>query len=345
MKLKKNTLQNLITYAIVIVAFIVCQSMIKSGSMSRALRGQMIPICVYIVMAISLNLVVGISGELSLGHAGFMSIGAFTGTIVSAWLLGALQMENTLLRLLIAMAAGGVMAGIAGFLIGIPVLRLRGDYLAIVTLAFGEIIRNILNCLYFSLDGSMLHVSFNNPNIPGKILVNGPAGATGVAKISTFPVGFGLILFTLLVVLNLTDSRTGRAIMASRDNRIAAESVGISVTKYKMTAFVTAAILAGMAGALYGLNFSTVTASKFKFDTSILVLVFVVLGGIGNIRGSIIAAALLTVLPELLRKFSDYRMLVYAIVLILVMLATNSPQIKALLEKLRPRRKEDGENG
>ena len=345
MKLKKSTLQNLITYAIVIIAFAVCQGMIKSGSMSRALRGQMIPICVYIVMAISLNLVVGISGELSLGHAGFMSIGAFTGTIMSAWLLGALQMDNTLLRLLISMAAGGILAGIAGFLIGIPVLRLRGDYLAIVTLAFGEIIRNILNCLYFSLDGSTLHVSFNNPNIPGKILVNGPAGATGVAKIASFPVGFGLILFTLVVVLNLIDSRTGRAIMASRDNRIAAESVGISVTKYKMIAFVTAAMLAGMAGALYGLNFSTVTASKFKFDTSILVLVFVVLGGIGNIRGSIIAAALLTVLPELLRKFSDYRRLVYAIVLILVMLATNSPKMKLLLEKLRPRRKEDGSNG
>ncbi len=339
MKLKKTTLQNLVTYAIVIAAFVVCQSMIKTGSMSRALRGQMIPICVYIVMAISLNLVVGISGELSLGHAGFMSIGAFTGSIISAWLLGALQMDNALLRLLIAMAAGGALAGIAGFLIGIPVLRLRGDYLAIVTLAFGEIIRNILNCLYFSLDGSRLYVSFGNPNIPGKIIVNGPAGATGIVKIASFPVGFALIMFTLIVVLNLIDSRTGRAIMASRDNRIAAESMGISVTKYKMIAFVTAAVLAGMAGALYGLNFSTVTASKFKFDTSILVLVFVVLGGIGNIRGSIIAAALLTVLPELLRAFSDYRMLVYAIVLILVMLATNNEKLKNLLDKLMPRKK------
>ena len=344
MKLKKTTLQNLVTYAMVIAAFAVCQGMISSGSMSRALRGQMIPICVYIVMAISLNLVVGISGELSLGHAGFMSIGAFTGSIISAWLLGALQMENTLLRLLIAMAAGGILAGIAGFLIGIPVLRLRGDYLAIVTLAFGEIIRNILNCLYFSLDGSRLYVSFSNPNIPGKIIVNGPAGATGIVKIASFPVGFALIMFTLIVVLNLIDSRTGRAIMASRDNRIAAESMGISVTKYKMIAFVTAAVLAGMAGALYGLNFSTVTASKFKFDTSILVLVFVVLGGIGSIRGSIIAAALLTVLPELLRAFSDYRMLVYAIVLILVMLATNNEKLRSLLEKLMPRKKLRGEN-
>ncbi|MBR6115172.1 MAG: branched-chain amino acid ABC transporter permease [Oscillospiraceae bacterium] len=343
MKLKKSTLQNLITYAIVIAAFAVCQAMISSGSMSRALRGQMIPICVYIVMAVSLNLVVGISGELSLGHAGFMSIGAFTGAIVSAWLLGAVQMENALLRLLIAMLAGGVLAGVAGFLIGIPVLRLRGDYLAIVTLAFGEIIRNILNCLYFSLEGKRLYVSFNNPSIPGKILVNGPAGATGIVKIASFPVGFALILFTLIVVLNLIDSRTGRAIMASRDNRIAAESMGISVTKYKMIAFVTAAVLAGMAGALYGLNFSTVAASKFKFDTSILVLVFVVLGGIGNIRGSIIAAALLTVLPELLRAFSDYRMLVYAIVLILVMLATNNEHLSTLLGKLMPGKKKGEE--
>jgi len=289
---------------------------------------------VYIVMAVSLNLVVGISGELSLGHAGFMSVGAFSGIIASAWLNAALHVENETLRLILAMVVGGAFAGVAGVLIGIPVLRLRGDYLAIVTLAFGEIIRNVLNCLYFSLDGARLYVSFNNPSIPGTILVNGPAGATGVDKIATFPVGFALILFTLFVVLNLVNSRSGRAIMATRDNRIAAEAMGINVTKYKMMAFVTAAVLAGMAGALYGLNFSTVAASKFKFDTSILVLVFVVLGGIGNIWGSIIAAALLTVLPELLRAFADYRMLVYAIVLILVMLATNNPMIRSLAGRL-----------
>ena len=151
--------------------------------------------------------------------------------------------------------------------------------------------------------------------------------------------GFALILFTLFVVLNLTNSRSGRAIMATRDNRIAAEAMGINVTKYKMMAFVTAAALAGMAGALYGLNSSTVDPAKFKFDTSILVLVFVVLGGIGNIWGSIIAAALLTVLPELLRAFSNYRMLVYAIVLILVMLATNNPMIRSLSDRLFHRKK------
>ena len=331
---KKQWISNLITYGIVILAFLLCQWMMATGRMTRSLKGQLIPICVYIVMAVSLNLVVGISGELSLGHAGFMSVGAFSGVIASAWMLSAFQLENTVVRLILSMIVGGVFAGIAGVLIGIPVLRLRGDYLAIVTLAFGEIIRNVLNCLYFSLDGKRLHVAFNDPSIPGTILLNGPAGATGIQKISTFPVGFGLILFTLFVVLNLVDSRSGRAIMATRDNRIAAEAMGINVTKYKMMAFVTSAALAGMAGALYGLNFSMVAASKFKFDTSILVLVFVVLGGIGNIWGSIIAATLLTVLPELLRAFSDYRMLVYAIVLILVMLATNNPVIRALFERV-----------
>ena len=342
-KLKKSTINNIISFGIVIIAFVICQSMIASGTMRRSLKGQLVPICVYIVMAISLNLVVGISGELSLGHAGFMSIGAFSGIIAAAWLNALFNIESELLRLILAMVVGGVFAGIAGVLIGIPVLRLRGDYLAIVTLAFGEIIRNVLNCLYFSLDGKRLIVSFNNPNIPGTILVNGPAGATVSDKIATFPMGFALIIFTLIVVMNLINSRSGRAIMATRDNRIAAEAMGINVTKYKMMAFVTAAVLAGMAGALYGLSFSTVAASKFKFDTSILVLVFVVLGGIGNIWGSIIAATLLTVLPELLRTFADYRMLVYAIVLILVMLVTNNPMLRSLFSRIGRRGSRDAQ--
>ena len=336
-KLSKTTLGNFLTYALVIVAFIICQSMVNAGAMSRSLRGQLIPICVYIVMAVSLNLTVGISGELSLGHAGFMSVGAFSGIVASTWLQAAFGLENEVVRLILAMVFGGVFAGIAGVIIGVPVLRLRGDYLAIVTLAFGEIIRNVFNCLYISIDAGRVHISFNSPNIPGEMLVNGPAGATGVDRIATFAMGFALILFTLFVVLNLIHSRSGRAIMAVRDNRIAAESMGINVTKYRMMAFVTSAVLAGMAGALYGLNYSSVQASKFDFNTSILVLVFVVLGGIGNIFGSIIAAALLTVLPELLRAFSDYRMLVYAIVLILVMLATNSPVARAFFGRIVPK--------
>lgn len=341
MKLKKATLNNLITYALVVAAFIICQCMVESGAMSRSLRGQLVPICVYIVMAVSLNLTVGISGELSLGHAGFMSVGAFSGIVVCAWLQSAFHLENETVMLILSMIAGGMVASLAGVIIGVPVLRLRGDYLAIVTLAFGEIIRNVINCLYIAVDAGRVNIAFNSPNVSGELVVNGPAGATGVSKIATFPMGFALVVFTLFVVLNLIGSRSGRAIMACRDSRIAAESVGINVTKYRMMAFVTSATLAGMAGALYGLNYSTITASKFKFDTSILVLVFVVLGGIGNIRGSIIAAALLTVLPEVLRAFSDYRMLVYAVVLILVMLVTNNPTLRALPARIFPRLRGD----
>lgn len=185
-KTKKTLVSNLITYGIVIAAFVVCQILIQNGQMTRSFKGQLVPICVYVVMAVSLNLTVGISGELSLGHAGFMSVGAFTGAIVSTWMLAAFQLENTTIRLIISMLCGGVTAGIAGVLIGIPVLRLRGDYLAIVTLAFGEIIRNVLNCLYVSLDGGAMHIGFLNPNLPGTLIVNGPIGATGIAKISTF---------------------------------------------------------------------------------------------------------------------------------------------------------------
>ena len=243
---KRKLIYNTVTFAVVILAFVLCSLFYKD--MSRSLRGMLIPVCCWIVMAVSLNLVVGISGELSLGHAGFMSIGAFTGIVISGWLLNGFQMENETLRLALAMVAGGLLAGVAGFLIGIPVLRLRGDYLAIVTLAFGEIIRNVLNCVYVSVEGSGLVFGFIQPNLPGTLLLNGPNGAVSVAKIATFNAGFILILITLVVVLNLINSRTGRAIMATRDNRIAAESVGINVTKYKMIAFVVCSACGGFAG-------------------------------------------------------------------------------------------------
>ena len=345
--LSRSFRRDLVTYGMVVVMFLAIQLLSGIGMLTNSLSGQLVPICAYIIMAISLNLTVGILGELSLGHAGFMSVGAFSGIVAATWMESAFAMENDVVRLLLAMVVGGVFAGIAGVIIGVPVLRLRGDYLAIVTLAFGEIIRNVLNCVYISVDAGRVYFAFNSPQIPGKLVLNGPAGATGVSRISTFVIGFVLILFTLFVVLNLINSRSGRAIMACRDSRIAAESVGINVTKYRMMAFVTSAVLAGMAGTLFGLNLSSsVTASKFDFNTSILVLVFVVLGGIGNIWGSIIAAALLTVLPELLREFNDYRMLVYAIVLILVMLMTNTPAARAFFARILPRRRgNDGKGG
>jgi len=237
-------------------------------------------------------------------------------------------------------------AAVAGVIIGVPVLRLQGDYLAIVTLAFGEIIKSIVTNLYVGVDGKGLHISFLNNTLQmdgGKMIMNGPMGIPANNKISTFLAGFILIMVTLVVIFNLVRSRSGRAIMALRDNRIAAESVGINVTKYKLMAFVISAALAGAAGTLFGLSQNTIVATKFDFNTSILVLVFVVLGGLGRMWGSIIAAAALTVLPELLREFSEYRMLIYAIVLILVMLATNNPTIKGFFARIFKRKGAENE--
>lgn len=345
MKTKKARLiTNAVTYGVLTALFIILTVMINNNTITRTLKGQLIPICSWIVMAVSLNLVVGISGELSLGHAGFMSIGAFTGIVTSGWLLNGFEMQDPTLRLLLAIIAGGLTAGIFGVLIGIPVLRLRGDYLAIVTLAFGEIIKNVMNCVYTSVEGTTLHFGFLNSSLPGTLLLNGPMGAVKVKAISTFTAGFILVMLTLVVVLNLVNSRSGRAIMAARDNRIAAEAMGINITKYKMMAFVTAAVLAGMAGALYGLSMATLVPTKFSFNESINVLVFVVLGGIGNIPGSIVAATALTILPERLRFLQNYRMLAYAVLLILVMLLSNNLMVKNLWRRLIPiGRKKDGE--
>lgn len=326
-----------IAFAIVIAAYIAVQAMTTTGSLSYSMKGMLVPICAYVVMAVSLNLTVGILGELSLGHAGFMSVGAFTGIVVTTLLAEAVPVGG--LRLAIAMVAAAAAAAVVGVIVGVPVLRLSGDYLAIVTLAACEIIKSLINVLYIGLDSKGLHLSFIEPKFAledgGKMIINGPIGVSGIDKISTFNAGIVLVLVTLFVVLNLINSRHGRAIMAVRDNKIAADSIGISTTRYKLLAFVISAAFAGMAGTLYAMNYSTVTAAKFDFNLSILVLVFVVLGGLGNIWGSVIAATLLTLLPELLRKlnFNDYRMLIYAILLIALMLFNNSGLKKRLLER------------
>lgn len=338
-KLMKTRKDSVIAFSIVIVAYIVMQSLVMTGGLSRSLSGMLVPVCAYIVMAVSLNLTVGILGELSLGHAGFMSVGAFSGIVVTTALADSIP--SPMLRLAIAMVVAAVFAAIAGVIVGVPVLRLKGDYLAIVTLAFGEIIRNIVNVLYIGLDDRGLHFSLVKQNFilheGGEMIISGPVGVSGIDKISTFTAGFVLILVTLFVVLNLINSRHGRAIMAVRDNRIAADSVGVSTNQFKLMAFVISAAFAGMAGTLYAMNYSTVTAAKFDFNMSILVLVFVVLGGLGNIWGSVVAAALLTVLPEFLRaiNLNDYRMLIYSILLIAMMLFNNSSIKQRLLERRR----------
>ena len=334
--LSKTTKKNFVTIGVVLAVYALVSVLLACGAVSSLIKGQLVPICAYIIMALSLNLTVGVLGELSLGHAGFMSVGAFSGVIVSTLLRPVIGSD--LLCLILGVIAGGVLAALAGFLIGIPVLRLNGDYLAIVTLAFGEIIKSLVNNFYLGYDKNGIQVSFITNKLQlaegGKKVVVGPQGISGIHKSSTFTFGIILVVLCLIVIFNLIQSRTGRAIMALRDNRIAAESVGVNVTKYKLLVFSLSAGMAGIAGTLFAHNFSTIVASKFDFNTSILVLVFVVLGGLGNMRGSIIAATLLTLLPELLREFSNYRMLLYAVILILVMLGTNNPSIREFLERM-----------
>ena len=338
-----------ISYGILVIGFILLSLGAATGMIGHNLQGQFVPICVYISLAVSLNLVVGISGELSLGHAGFMAVGAFSGIIMERLLLAHMSFEPAVM--ILSMLFGAFMAAIAGFIIGIPILGLRGDYLAIVTLAFGEIIRNFMNVLYFGLDeNGHLKFAFNH-TIDGidnsQRIITGAIGATGTKTIASFTWGILLCLFTVFVVLNMKNSKQGRAIMAIRDNRIAAESIGLDVRKYKLMAFVVSAALAGMAGCLFGLNYSTLVPLKFNFNTSVLILVFVVLGGVGNIWGGIIAATVLTILPEAFRQFADYRMLTYAVVLILVMICTYNPAIKArvtgIWNKINPFKKKGGD--
>ena len=305
---------------------------------------------IYAIIGLSMNVTNGFAGQFSLGQAGFMAIGAYTVGIFTvpvelrANVFYAVPMNPFIadiqMPVWLALIVGGLLAALVAFLIGTPVLRLRGDYLAIVTLAFGEIVKNFINVVYLGIDNNGLHFSIKdalslNMGEGSKVIINGAQGITGTPKNSTFTIGIVIILITLFIVLNLINSRSGRAIMAIRDNRIAAESIGINITKYKLMAFTISASIAGVGGALYAHNLSTLTAlpKNFGYNMSIMILVFVVLGGIGNMRGSIIAAVLLTLLPEMLRGLNDYRMLIYAIVLIAMMLFNWSPKAREFRDK------------
>ncbi len=348
MKNRKTLIQNSITYAIVIFGWCLVQVMIATGNISSLMKGLLVPLCIYAILAVSLNLTVGILGELSLGHAGFMCVGAFSGAFFTNC------MKNTIpsvgVRFFFALLIGAAVAGVFGILIGIPVLRLKGDYLAIVTLAFGEIIKNLINVIYIGRDVNGFHFSIKDTlslgldKETGEVIIKGAQGITGTPKAATFTIGVILLLITLVIVLNMINSRTGRAIMSIRDNRIAAESIGINITKYKLMAFSISAALAGVAGVLYAHNLSTLAATpkNFGYNMSIMILVYVVLGGLGNIRGSLIAAVILTALPELLRGLNDYRMLIYAIVLIVMMLVNSSPKAieirSVLMDRIKNRK-------
>lgn len=305
--------KNTITVAVVAVAYIVLGALLYNGALSRQISAMLIPVSCYIVLAVSLNLVVGMLGELSLGHAGFMSVGLFSGCLFSI----ALNTLPLIIRLPLSIILGGLAAAAVGFLVGLPALRLRGDYLAIVTLACGEIIKNII--LNLDVTGGALGLNtksiYSNPK-------------------TLFPYACLMVIITIIAVMNLQISRHGRAIMAIRDNRIAAESTGINVTYYKLMVFVLAAFFAGAVGVLYGHTLAIVSPNGFDFNMSIEILVIVVLGGMGNISGSIIAAILLQVLPEALRGLEDYRMLIYSLLLIAIMLFNTNPRLAALKRRL-----------
>lgn len=293
-ELWKKILIAVIVYAVVAV-------LLYGNILNRQFKNLLVPVCVNVILAVSLNLTTGFLGELTLGHAGFMSVGAYTGAIITMNLN-----LPAIIEFPIALIAGGLVAAAFGVIIGVPVLRLRGDYLAIVTLAFGEIIKSIINALK---------------------VTNGAMGLSGIelhANYKHFTMVFILTIISIFAIRNLVNSRQGRAICSVRDNYIAAEAVGIPVSKFKVMAFVVAAFFAGIAGVIYGHNVGILKPTTFGYNKSIEILVIVVLGGMGSIKGSIIAAVILTVLPEMLRSADDFRMLLYSIVLIAMMIFNSS---------------------
>ena len=308
-------------YAIILIMLAVTLTMKMTGNLARSNMTLLAQISYSIILAVSLNLVVGFLGELSLGHAGFMCVGAYLGCYCANILHE--YIASPLLVLIISMLIGGLIAAVFGFIIGLPALRLKGDYLAIVTLAFGEIVRTI----------------FKNLKAFG--------GALGLDstryKGNLFIVGFVVILFTLFIIQNIVRSKHGRAITAIRDNEIAARAMGINVTYYKLFVFVVAAFFAGVAGVIYGHFASPVLYSFFSYNYSIEILVMVVLGGMGNITGSIIAATAITFInfqlqTRLSGDLAAVKFLVYALILIVVVVFNNAPKLAGIRERFSIRR-------
>ena len=290
------------------------------GLLPRSAEVNLEKIAISMILALSLSLVVGFLGELSLGHAGFMCVGAYLGGKISAILVPTLG-NNSILALLVSLIVGGLCAGICGFIIGLPALRLKGDYLAITTLAFGEIVRTI----------------FQNTSAE---TFGGPIGLTTPRfnRQYFFIICFAIVLLTLFVIQNLLRSKHGRAITAIRDNEIAAKATGINVTTYKLIGFIVSAIFAGIAGVLFSYTQNNVQSITFDYNYSIEILVIVVLGGMGNITGSLIAATAVTLLNNelatiLTGDLSVLKDMIYALVLILIVIYNNAPALKNFREK------------
>ena len=306
---------------VIFAAFLFAMNMlITGGAISKYYSGVISSIGISIILAVSLNVATGYLGQLPLGHAGFMAVGAYTSALIMKAAAG------SLITFPLALLAGGLVAALFGLLIGIPALRLKGDYLAILTLGFGEIIRVVL---------------LNIDNVLGFKLTNGAAGLQKIPKTTTFLITFIFVGITCFVIHTMMKSRHGRAILSIRENEIAAESCGINTTYYKTLGFVVSAFFAGVAGGLYAGNIGILNPSAFGFMKSIEILVMVVLGGMGSMLGSVLSASVLTALPELLRSFASYRMVAYSLVLVIVMIfkptglmGTYDFSLNRLLDKL-----------
>lgn len=268
---------------------------LSSGAVNRAQSAVILQIGIYILLAVSLNVATGYLGQLPLGHTGFMAVGAYTAALIWKALPG-----NNMGVIVMGLVAGGLLAALFGIVIGVPALRLKGDYLAIVTLGFGEIIRVLI---------------INLPKITG-----GTPGLMNIPKHASFLVVYITVILSCILIHTLMKSRHGRAILSIRENEIAAEASGVNTTFYKVLAFTVSAFFAGVAGGLYAGYTGILTPGNFTFMASINILVMVVLGGLGSMAGSIIAATILTALPLALQSFSKYRMVIYALLLIVVMI-------------------------
>ena len=313
-------LKNNINYFVLTALLVILIVLDQFGLLGRSMTGLVTKMGYSAILAVSLNLVVGFLGELSLGHAGFMCAGAYIGCFFANYMHTVV--DNQILVLFLAMVVGGLVATVLGFIVGLPALRLKGDYLAIVTLAFGEIIRNIFNNTSSDTFGGAMGMSTKKLN--GTTL-------------------FIITLITLIIVLflcqSLIRSKHGRAITAIRDNEIAAKSMGINVTYYKLFVFALAACFAGIAGVLYGHSLSTVRQDAFTYNYSIEILVMVVLGGIGSMRGSIISASLIVYINALLQNnlsgdMAEIKQAVYAVILIIVVIFNNAPALNKVKDKL-----------
>ncbi|KDE69695.1 branched-chain amino acid ABC transporter permease [Fusobacterium necrophorum DAB] len=291
---KSKKINYIISFLLLFLVYLMMTLLVHSSMFSRYQISVIILICINIILAVSLNITVGCLGQITIGHAGFMSVGAYTAALFSKSALVA-----GVPGFLIALILGGIMSGIIGVIIGIPALRLNGDYLAIITLAFGEIIRVFIE--YFDFTG-------------------GAQGLRGIPKFNNFDLIYWIMIFSAILMFSLMTSRHGRAILAIREDEIASSASGINTTYYKTFAFTLSAIFAGIAGGIYAHNLGVLGAKQFDYNYSINILVMVVLGGMGSFTGSIIAAIVLTLLPEVLREFSDYRMIAYAVILIFMMI-------------------------